>query len=110
VDPTDTLAMDRVSALTFRDCNLREPCAGGRVSKARETGVYPGWLSAAPCAALALLGALEDAKPQVRQVAIQALSTLTHQTKGYSPNGDPAARSAAVAAWRRWLLEYRANL
>lgn len=57
-----------------------------------------------------LIGALEDPKPQVRQVAIQALSILTHQTKGYAPNGDPAARSVAVAAWRRWLVEYSANL
>jgi HEAT repeat protein len=57
-----------------------------------------------------LVAALEDPKPQVRQIAIQALSILTHQTKGYAPNGDPAARSAAVAAWRRWLVEYRTNL
>jgi len=46
----------------------------------------------------------------VRQVAIQALAILTHQTKGYLPGADPAARSNAVAAWRRWLGEYRANL
>jgi HEAT repeat protein len=57
-----------------------------------------------------LIGALDDPKPQVRRVAIQALSILTHQTKGYAPDGDAAARSAAVAAWRRWLGEYRANL
>ena len=57
-----------------------------------------------------LVGALEDPKLQVRQVAIQALSILTHQTKGYAPGGEPGSRSAAVAAWRRWLGEYRANL
>ena len=57
-----------------------------------------------------LIGALEDPKLQVRQVAIQALTILTHQTKGFVPHGEPAARSAAVAAWRRWLVEYRANL
>ena len=57
-----------------------------------------------------LIGALDDPKLQVRQVAIQALSILTHQTKGYAPAGDAAARSAAIAAWRRWLAEYRANL
>jgi hypothetical protein len=57
------------------------------------------------------LGRVSDApKLQVRQVAIQALSILTHQTKGYAPAGDAAVRSAAVAAWRRWLVEYRANL
>ena len=57
-----------------------------------------------------LVGALDDPKLQVRQVAIQALSILTQQTKGYQPGGDAPARSAAVTAWRRWLVEYRANL
>ena len=57
-----------------------------------------------------LVGALDDPKLQVRQVAIQALSILTHQTKGYAPGADASSRSAAVAAWRRWLVEYRANL
>jgi HEAT repeat protein len=57
-----------------------------------------------------LIGALDDPKLQVRQVAIQALAILTHQSKGYLPHADPAARGAAVAAWRRWLGEYRANL
>jgi HEAT repeat protein len=57
-----------------------------------------------------LIGALDDPKLQVRQVAIQALAILTHQDKGYLPTADPAARSVAVAAWRRWLGEYRANL
>jgi HEAT repeat protein len=57
-----------------------------------------------------LIGALDDPKLQVRQVAIQALAILTRQTKGYAPGGDVGARSAAVGAWRRWLDEYRANL
>ena len=57
-----------------------------------------------------LVHALDDPKPQVRQVALQALSILTHQTKGFEPNGSVQARSAAVEAWKRWLAEYRANL
>jgi len=57
-----------------------------------------------------LIGALDDPKLQVRQVAIQALSILTRQTKGYSPGGDAAERSASVAVWQRWLVEYRENL
>ena len=57
-----------------------------------------------------LVHALDDPKPQVRQVALQALSILTHQTKGFEPNGAPQARSVAVEAWKRWLAEYRANL
>jgi HEAT repeat protein len=57
-----------------------------------------------------LVHALDDPKLQVREVAIQALSILTHQTKSFEPNGTAQARSAAVQAWRRWLVEYRANL
>ncbi len=57
-----------------------------------------------------LIGALDDPKLQVRQVAIQALRILTHQTKGYRPDSDAVARSAPVDAWRRWLVDYRANL
>jgi HEAT repeat protein len=57
-----------------------------------------------------LVRALDDPKLQVRQVALQALSILTHQTKGFAPAGSPQARAAAVEAWRRWLVEYRANL
>lgn len=57
-----------------------------------------------------LVHALDDPKPQVREVAIQALSILTHQTKGFEPNGSAQARGVAVEAWKRWLSEYRANL
>ncbi|HYN03135.1 MAG TPA: HEAT repeat domain-containing protein [Vicinamibacteria bacterium] len=57
-----------------------------------------------------LVQALDDPKPQVRQVALQALSILTNQTKGFEPNGAPQARNTAVEAWKRWLAEYRANL
>jgi HEAT repeat protein len=57
-----------------------------------------------------LVHSLDDPKAQVRQVALQALSILTSQTKGFQPDGSPQARRAAVEAWRRWLAEYRANL
>lgn len=57
-----------------------------------------------------LILALDDEKPQVRQVALQALQILTGQTKGYLPNAEPQARSHAVEAWRRWLAEYRSQL
>jgi HEAT repeat protein len=56
-----------------------------------------------------LVRALDDPKPQVRQVAIQALSILTHQTKGFPPSGSAGARAAAIEAWGRWLAEYREN-
>jgi HEAT repeat protein len=57
-----------------------------------------------------LVHALDDPKLQVRQVALQALSILTGQTKGFEPGGTPQFRKAAVEDWRRWLAEYRANL
>lgn len=57
-----------------------------------------------------LIHALDDPKPQVRQIALQALQILTGQTKGYNPGAAPEARRAAVEAWRRWLEEFKANL
>ncbi|HEY2943848.1 MAG TPA: HEAT repeat domain-containing protein [Vicinamibacteria bacterium] len=57
-----------------------------------------------------LVHALEDDKVQVRQIALQALQILTGQTKGFHPVADPEARRRAVEEWKRWLVEYRANL
>jgi HEAT repeat protein len=57
-----------------------------------------------------LVGALEDPRLQVRQVAIQALAILTHQTLGYAPGADKTTRSGAIAAWRLWLDKVRENL
>ena len=52
----------------------------------------------------------DDDKPQVRQIALQALQILTGQTKGFQPMADPESRRRAVEEWKRWLVEYRANL
>lgn len=57
-----------------------------------------------------LVHALDDDKPQVRQIALQALQILTGQTKGFLPMADPETRRRAVEEWKRWLVEYRANL
>ena len=57
-----------------------------------------------------LVGALDDEKLQVRQIALQALQILTGQSKGFLPGGDPETRGRAVAEWRRWVAEYRSNL
>ena len=57
-----------------------------------------------------LVHALEDDKVQVRQIALQALQILTGQTKGFHPVADPETRRRAVEEWKRWLVEYRANL
>ena len=53
-----------------------------------------------------LIHALDDPKPQVRAIAIQALEIHTGQRKGFAPDADPSARAAAVAQWQGWLRRY----
>jgi hypothetical protein len=57
-----------------------------------------------------LIDALSSDEPQVRQIALQALKIQTQQDKGFNPNGTPAERQAVIEVWRKWLLEYKANL
>jgi hypothetical protein len=57
-----------------------------------------------------VIEALADEKPQVRRIARQVLKIQTGQTKGFDWKGTPEERARAVAAWRQWLDEYRANL
>jgi HEAT repeat protein len=57
-----------------------------------------------------LIGALEDPKPQVQVIAIQALTILTGQTKGFRRSDPPEKKQKSIEAWRRWLADYRANL
>ena len=57
-----------------------------------------------------LIAALDDAKPQVRQIALQALQILTGQTKGFDPGGPPESRRRAVEQWQRWLEDFRQSL
>ncbi len=54
-----------------------------------------------------LIHALDDAKPQVRAIAIQALEIHTGQRKGFAPDADASARAAATAQWREWLQRYQ---
>lgn len=57
-----------------------------------------------------LIGALEDPKPQVQVIAIQALTILTGQDKGFRRSDPPDKRQKSIEAWKRWLAEYRSNL
>jgi len=57
-----------------------------------------------------LVDALEDPKPQVRSIALQALRVHTGQSKGFAPGAPPAQRAAAVARWRTWLVDYEREL
>jgi HEAT repeat protein len=54
-----------------------------------------------------LIHALDDPKPQVRAIAIQALEIHTGQRKGFAPDADASARAAATAQWREWLQRYQ---
>jgi HEAT repeat protein len=57
-----------------------------------------------------LIGALADPKPQVQVIAIQALTILTGQDKGFRRNDPPDKKQQSIEAWKRWLAEYRSNL
>ena len=57
-----------------------------------------------------LIAALDDPKPQVRAIAIQALNIHTGQKKGFDPNGAPDDRNTAIARWKIWLAVYEKNL
>jgi HEAT repeat protein len=57
-----------------------------------------------------LIEGLQDRKPQVRAIAIQALKIHTGQDKGFAPGASEEDRRRAVAAWTRWLAEYEKNL
>ena len=57
-----------------------------------------------------LIEGLEDSKPQVRRISIQALKIHTGQTRGYQPAATEAERARSVQEWKRWLAEYRDNL
>lgn len=57
-----------------------------------------------------LIDSLEDPKPQVRRIALQALRIHTGQTKGFVPNASPSERAQAVRAWHEWLEEYESQL
>ena len=57
-----------------------------------------------------LIAALDDPKPDVRRIALQALEIHTGQTKGFRVNGPLEGLRQSIAAWREWLAEYRENL
>jgi hypothetical protein len=56
-----------------------------------------------------LVHALEDPKPDVRRIAALALQIHTGTARGFNGSAPPAERAAALAAWKRWLEEYRAQ-
>jgi len=57
-----------------------------------------------------LIDGLSDPKPQVRDISIKALQIHTGQTRGYRATASAEERNHSIAAWHRWLNEYRENL
>ena len=57
-----------------------------------------------------LIGALSNEEPQIRGIAVLALRIHTGQMKGFHPNAPPEKREQAIARWKQWLAEYKANL
>lgn len=57
-----------------------------------------------------LIEALSSDEPQVRAIAIQALSIHTGQDKGFLPGVSPERRRQSIAQWKKWLAEYKENL
>ena len=57
-----------------------------------------------------LIGGLDDRKPQVRKISIQALKIHTGQTRGFNATASAAQRARSVQEWEKWLTEYRENL
>jgi len=57
-----------------------------------------------------LIGSLDDEKPDVRRIALQALRIHTGQSRGYDPDGPREERLEAMGGWYRWLDEYESQL
>ena len=89
-DPNPLFRDKAACALTYDQIHL---------SPADQVRVYEG-----------LIRALDDPKPQVRQIALMALQIRTGQNKGFSPGAAPEERRKAVERWRAWLAEYKSNL
>ena len=57
-----------------------------------------------------LIQSLKDAKPDVRRIALLALSIQTGQTKNFNADAPAAQRDVSIREWERWLEEYKSNL
>ena len=57
-----------------------------------------------------LIEALSSPQQQVQALAIQALSILTGETKGFHPAFPPEKQQRSIEMWERWLAETRSSL
>ena len=56
----------------------------------------------APIGIPALIEALDDAEPAVREAAMVALQAITGKTFDFDPHAGPADRAKRVKSWRQW--------
>jgi HEAT repeat protein len=58
----------------------------------------------------ALINALGDDKPDVRNIALLALQIHTGQTKNFNPGASRAEREQKLKLWQTWLEQYKSGL
>jgi len=90
-DPNPLLRDKAACALAYDQVHLTEP--------QQKVRLYEG-----------LIQALSSTERQVQALAIQALSILTGETKGFHPAFPPDRQQRSIEMWERWLVEVKAGL
>ncbi|HYU32634.1 MAG TPA: HEAT repeat domain-containing protein [Thermoanaerobaculia bacterium] len=88
-DPNPLLRDKAACALAYDQVHLKKP---------EKVQLYAG-----------LIQALSNPERQVQAVAIQALSILTGETKGFSPVLGADRQQRSIEMWQRWLGELQAE-
>jgi HEAT repeat protein len=89
-DPNPLLRDKAACALAYDQVHLKEP--------QEKVRLYEG-----------LIQALSSPERQVQALAIQALSILTGETKGFHPAFPPERQQRSIDLWQRWLDEIRSG-
>jgi len=89
-DPNPLFRDKAACALAYDQVHLQEP---------QKVMLYAG-----------LIQALSSPVRQVQALAIQALSILTGETKGFHPAFPPDRQQRSIEMWERWLTEVKAGL
>ena len=90
-DPNPLLRDKAACALAYDQVHLTEP--------QQKVRLYEG-----------LIQALSSAERQVQALAIQALSILTGETKGFHPAFPPDRQQRSIEMWERWLTDFKAGM
>lgn len=90
-DPNPLLRDKAACALAYDQVHLKEP--------RQKVRLYEG-----------LIQALSSSERQVQALAIQALSILTGETKGFHPAFPPDRQQRSIQMWERWLTEIKEGL